>query len=85
MKIENIQRSDGTSYECITADEGMKLINKDYLDKNTEDLNICSVAYLCAATSSSAWSEITEEEAAEHQKNYEEWRLNKENNEIKTK
>lgn len=73
MKVEIIQRSDGSSYEHLIADEGMKLINKSYLDKTADGYTIvCGEVYLCYTASSSDWVEVTEDEAAAYQKNYEE-------------
>lgn len=76
MKVEKIQRSDGSFYEHLIADEGMKLINKSYMDKTTDGYTIvCGEVYLCDTASSSEWVEITEDEAAAYQKNYEEQKI----------
>lgn len=69
MKVEKIQRSDGSFYEHLIADEGMKLINTSYLDKTIDGYTIiCGEVHLCDTASSSDWAEITEDNAVEYEK-----------------
>lgn len=79
MKIDNIQRSEETrtrisnTMEVISADEGMKLINQDYLDKITDELIIAEKVFLAVESSSLDWAEITEAEALKYQEEYQKY------------
>lgn len=83
MITEKIQRSEETKtkasnvMEVLTAEEGKKLINQDYLDyKNgtwegeKPSLVICSKVYLSIEDSALGYAEIDEEVANQYQ---EEW------------
>ena len=76
MKIEKIQRSEETRqkvsayYIKISADEGKKLINQDYLDGTGCEPIICIGAYLADVDSPLDWAEITEAEAEEYQQKW---------------
>lgn len=84
MNTEQIQRSEDTKTRAsntmvvLTADEGKKLINQDYLDykngtwegEDTPTLIICSKLYLGAEDSALNYAEIDEATALQYQ---EEW------------
>ena len=76
MKIEQIQRSEETrlranaTYTKVSADEGKKLINQDYLDGIKNRPIICIEAYLADVDSPLDWAEITEAEAEEYQQKW---------------
>lgn len=85
MKIEQIQRSEETrtkvfnTMTVLTADDGMKIINQDYLNyKNgtlegdESQLIICSQVFLANEDSSLNYTEITKEEADVYQQEWEE-------------
>ena len=84
MIIEKVQRSEETKTKVsnvmitLTAEEGKKLINQDYLDykngtwkgEGIPDLMICSKIYLGIEDSELRYAEIDETTANEYQ---EEW------------
>lgn len=84
MTIEKIQRSEETKAKTsndmvvLTAEDGKKLINQDYLDykngtwegKDTPQLIICSQVYLGVEDSELNYAEIDESVATQYQ---EEW------------
>lgn len=78
MKTEKITRNEATKTRAnssiihLTADEGMKLINQDYLDEVVEEPNICSEVYVASEGSPLDWAEITQEEADRIQKEWDE-------------
>ena len=69
MTTEQIQRSEATATRAantmtkLTADEGKKLLNQDYIDGIVEEPTICSCVYLAVSASALDWAEITDEEA----------------------
>lgn len=79
MKIEQVQRNDNTKTTMIvlTADEGKKLINQDFIDGIVEEPIICSKVFLGVNASESDYTEITEEEADKYQEKYDQKSQNK--------
>lgn len=94
MKTEKIQRNTkatsmaANSLIIITAEEGKKLINQDYLDykngtyegDNKPELNICTKIYLSDSNSAFNYAEIDESTAEEYQKEYDKIQEDKINN-----
>ena len=82
MNIEKIQRSEETKTKAsnvmvvLTADEGKKLINQDWIDykngviEDIPELLVCTTIYLCDADSVLDYAEINEEQASEYNKEY---------------
>nr|DAI59106.1 MAG TPA: hypothetical protein [Crassvirales sp.] len=84
MKTERIQRKVKVASRAanamivITAEDGKKLINQDYLDykngtyegDNMPELNICTKIYLSDSDSAFNYAEIDNSMAEEYQKEY---------------
>nr|DAG91425.1 MAG TPA: hypothetical protein [Crassvirales sp.] len=94
MKTERIQRKTkatsraANSLIIITAEDGKKLINQDYLDykngtyegDNMPELSICAKIYLSDSDSALNYAEIDESTAEEYQKEYDKIQEDKINN-----
>lgn len=94
MKTERIQRKTkatsraANSLIIITAEDGKKLINQDYLDykngtyegDNMPELSICTKIYLSDSDSALNYAEIDESTAEEYQKEYDKIQEDKINN-----
>lgn len=94
MKTEKIQRNTkatsmaANSLIIITAEEGKKLINQDYLDykngtyegDNIPELNICTKIYLSDSNSAFNYAEIDESTAEEYKKEWNKIQEDKINN-----
>lgn len=94
MKTEKVQRNTkatsraANSLIIITAKDGKKLINQDYLDykngtyegDNMPELNICTKIYLSDSDSAFNYTEIDESTAEEYQKEYDKIQEDKINN-----
>lgn len=94
MITERIQRKTkatsrvANSLTIITAEEGKKFINQDYLDyknrtyegDNMPELNICTKIYLSDSDSAFNYAEIDESTAEEYQKEYDKIQEDKINN-----
>lgn len=94
MITERIQRKTkatsrvANSLTIITAEEGKKFINQDYLDyknrtyegDNMPELNICTKIYLSDSDSAFNYAEIDESTAEEYQKEWNKIQEDKINN-----
>ena len=94
MKTERIQRKTkatsraANSLIIITAEDGKKLINQDYLDykngtyegDNMPELSICAKIYLSDSDSALNYAEIDESTAEEYQKEWDKIQEDKINN-----